>query len=94
MGSVAAIEERQNFNLSLGIPAGTIAVLAAGISFYDRRHDFIFPTWKKKLSTLFLHTSVDTRDWTAIHVENGCSAKRADFRTIIDQRVSSILLHI
>lgn len=30
MGSVAAIEERKNFNLSLGVPAGAVTVLAAG----------------------------------------------------------------
>lgn len=30
MGSVAFIEERQKFNMGLGIPAGGISVLAAG----------------------------------------------------------------
>lgn len=30
MGSVAYIEERQKFNLGLGIPAGAVSVIAAG----------------------------------------------------------------
>lgn len=30
MGSVAFIEERQKFNMGLGIPAGSFSVIAAG----------------------------------------------------------------
>lgn len=32
MGSVAFIEERQKFNMGLGIPAGSFSVIAAGES--------------------------------------------------------------
>ncbi|XP_077295838.1 uncharacterized protein LOC143918046 [Arctopsyche grandis] len=38
MGSVAAIEERQHFNLSLGVPAGSITVLAAAWSIHRSVH--------------------------------------------------------
>ncbi|XP_026737252.1 uncharacterized protein LOC113500597 [Trichoplusia ni] len=37
MGSVAFIEERQKFNMGLGIPAGAITVLAAAISIHTSR---------------------------------------------------------
>ncbi|XP_052759223.1 uncharacterized protein LOC113517868 [Galleria mellonella] len=37
MGSVAFIEERQKFNMGLGIPAGGISVLAAAVSIHTSR---------------------------------------------------------
>ncbi|CAD0197306.1 unnamed protein product [Chrysodeixis includens] len=37
MGSVAFIEERQKFNMGLGIPAGAITILAAAISIHTSR---------------------------------------------------------
>ncbi|VVC98433.1 unnamed protein product [Leptidea sinapis] len=37
MGSVAVIEERQKFNMSLGIPAGSFSVLAAALSIHTSR---------------------------------------------------------
>ncbi|CAH0729163.1 unnamed protein product, partial [Brenthis ino] len=37
MGSVAFIEERQKFNMGLGIPAGSFSVLAAAVSIHTSR---------------------------------------------------------
>ncbi|XP_047528809.1 uncharacterized protein LOC125065317 [Vanessa atalanta] len=37
MGSVAFIEERQKFNMGLGIPAGSLSVLAAAVSIHTSR---------------------------------------------------------
>ncbi|XP_026322457.1 uncharacterized protein LOC113232048 [Hyposmocoma kahamanoa] len=37
MGTVAFIEERQKFNMGLGIPAGGISVLAAAVSIHTSR---------------------------------------------------------
>ncbi|XP_028171498.1 uncharacterized protein LOC135074112 [Ostrinia nubilalis] len=37
MGSVAFIEERQKFNMGLGIPAGGISVVAAAVSIHTSR---------------------------------------------------------
>ncbi|XP_037868888.1 uncharacterized protein LOC110386044 isoform X1 [Bombyx mori] len=37
MGSVAFIEERQKFNMGLGIPAGGLSVLAAAVSIHTSR---------------------------------------------------------
>ncbi|XP_047526258.1 uncharacterized protein LOC125063720 [Pieris napi] len=37
MGSVAFIEERQKLNMGLGIPAGTLSVLAAAMSIHTTR---------------------------------------------------------
>lgn len=37
MGSVAFIEERQKFNMGLGIPAGGVSVLAAAVSIHTSR---------------------------------------------------------
>ncbi|KAL0832510.1 hypothetical protein ABMA28_000726 [Loxostege sticticalis] len=37
MGSVAFIEERQKFNMGLGIPAGGISVIAAAVSIHTSR---------------------------------------------------------
>ncbi|CAH2267078.1 jg8342 [Pararge aegeria aegeria] len=37
MGSVAFIEERQKFNMGLGIPAGSLSILAAAVSIHTSR---------------------------------------------------------
>ncbi|XP_041970957.1 uncharacterized protein LOC121727288 [Aricia agestis] len=37
MGSVAFIEERQKFNMGLGIPAGSVSILAAAVSIHTSR---------------------------------------------------------
>ncbi|XP_045534984.1 uncharacterized protein LOC123721187 [Papilio machaon] len=37
MGSVAFIEERQKFNMGLGIPAGCVSVIAAAVSIHTSR---------------------------------------------------------
>ncbi|KAL4710806.1 hypothetical protein ACJJTC_009355 [Scirpophaga incertulas] len=37
MGSVAFIEERQKFNMGLGIPAGGVSVIAAAVSIHTSR---------------------------------------------------------
>ncbi|CAG9559544.1 unnamed protein product [Danaus chrysippus] len=37
MGSVAFIEERQKFNMGLGIPAGSFSVIAAAVSIHTSR---------------------------------------------------------
>ncbi|CAH2071849.1 unnamed protein product, partial [Iphiclides podalirius] len=37
MGSVAFIEERQKFNMGLGIPAGCVSVVAAAVSIHTSR---------------------------------------------------------